>query len=146
MIFGLKFSKQPSILIVEWLLSYQGLKWYHFVGKVGIFVSSIITFSGDELLRLYQTKREYLDGYRLRPELRECEIGQIDLHSIPGVSPAWPDNTHAIAFHSQLSSSLSEEAGVRRTYNINLLSGALTRLLSSQSWHKPCLCSLIRDL
>ena len=40
-------------------------KWYHFVGKVGIFVSGIITFVGDELLRLDQTKREYLDGYSL---------------------------------------------------------------------------------
>ena len=59
-------------------------------------LSLLLVISGikSPLLRFYRTKGEYLDGYRLRRELRECEIGQIDLHSILRVSPAWSDSTH----------------------------------------------------
>ena len=59
-------------------------------------LSPLLVISGikSPLLRFYHTKREYLDGYRLRRELRECEIGQIDLHSSLRVSPAWSDSTH----------------------------------------------------
>ena len=135
MIFGLNFSsplcwmRNDFSLISDW-------KWYHFVGKVGIFVSSIITFVGDELLRLDHTKREYLDGYRLRWELRGREIGQIDLHSILRVSPAWSDNTHMLLHFTVNYQVLYQKKLVWEDPTISVFwcySRSLTRVLSAQT-------------